>query len=233
MVKLKPLFQGILMGYKGISQGEVMKETSFEGEIDQRDKVSLKTAPFDNVHFSKDERDIIGFMYLASAEYGDDDIIKDRCVYTEDPHKYVHVPMKLKVKRLKAGLEVSAGVAAIIAGYLAGMVLIGGNLVGGVIGGLLGTAIYNILGTKASKEMLDREMDTMKFIHEALKDKGITPEEAILRLRKHKPVYIVTSLDPFKTIKLTSIDDAYRKLVTRGYNLSSNHEGPKFEAFRG
>ena len=230
-MRIDPLSKGKLVeGYKRIQQGRALDKSSGEPSI--KDKVTLRSSSLKDVHFSKEELDIIGAMYLTSAEYGDDDIIKERCVYPEDPHKYVHITLRLKVKQLKAGLEVSAGVSAIIAGYLAGMVLSGGNPIGGVVGGLLGTAVFNVLGYKADKEMKDREMEAMSFVNESLKDKGITPEEAILRLRKHKPVYIVTSLVPFKTIKLTSVDDAFRKLITIGGGLSSSSRGPTFEAFR-
>ncbi len=199
------------------SRGVIRSLKRSSEEVNSSEKVELSREAKvlrNRYHFTKEERKVINYIRMSTAEIG-----KDRCVYTEDPSKYIKPPLDLKVESHLTLLS-SLLTLPLLLGSATLMIFGGGPLgvLAGLSTGLATLVLDNYLFSNADKIKRDAEFKLMDYKRpevrrKLLENKGITPEEGILRLREGKPIYIVVSLSPFKTLKLSSIEEALKVLA--------------------
>lgn len=192
-----------------------LKRSPEEIKLSEKVELSREARELRNkYHFTKEERKVINYIRMATAEIG-----KDRCVYTEDPSKYIKPPLNLKVESHLTLLS-SMLTLPMLLGSATLMIFGGGPLgvLAGLSAGLATLVLDNYLFSNADAVKREAEFKLMDYEkpevrRKLLEDKGITPEEGILRLRQGKPIYVVVSLSPFKTLKLSSIEEALKVLA--------------------
>ena len=179
-------------------------DTRISTPLKVRDEVGLSSCDGEDIKLTPEEKKLITYIYVRN--------FMDDVLYSDDPHKYVHIPWY-------KSLESRAFMPTLFISSLASLVpAAAGYMLGGIPGLFIGSVaalIANgfIVGLADEKEREVQDEIYREVITKIPKDKRISIREAIKRLRKHKPVYLIHHIWPkLKVVKFSSVEEGYRKL---------------------